>query len=199
MVLSTTWGASSTIIGAIRRVKSAARPVAFGSKVATIGCGGDCSATRAAACLPPPRSRWPIQAAQNPFGSFDPHPACNARRRDRQKHGRYFIPSPSFACVPVWVIAPRTRLPNFQGLVLTGKLEVIRLTTNSTLPASCRFRSSACRDHSHSCSRQFSWRPARTHLHGATEREIRHLNEFMAWVSAGAAPGKLPRTGLLGN
>src|SRR5580704_12514539 len=33
---------------------------------------------RAAAFLRLPRSRWPIQAAQNPFGSSDPHPARNA-------------------------------------------------------------------------------------------------------------------------
>ena len=41
IVLMTTCGASSTIMGAIRRVKSAAPPLAFGSDGLAIGfCGG---------------------------------------------------------------------------------------------------------------------------------------------------------------
>ena len=73
-------------MGAIRRVKSAARPLAFGSDGVAIGfCGGlrtvsaGGSANAGRSCLPPPRSRWPIQAAQNPFGSCDPHPSCKRR------------------------------------------------------------------------------------------------------------------------
>jgi hypothetical protein len=41
MVLIATRGANSTIIGAIRSMKSAALAVAFGSE-ANIGCGSDC-------------------------------------------------------------------------------------------------------------------------------------------------------------
>jgi len=63
--------------------------------------------TRAAACLPPPRSRWPTQAAQDPFDSFDPHPACNANAGATARSCRYFIrkgTSPSFTFAPAWVI-----------------------------------------------------------------------------------------------
>ena len=59
--------------------------------------------TRDAACLSPPRSRWPIQAAQNPFDSFNPHPVWSGNADATAKSCRYFIrngASPSFTSVP---------------------------------------------------------------------------------------------------
>jgi len=69
--------------------------------------------------------------------------------------------SPSFTFVPAWVIGTEDHTTQLSRFVLTGKPEVIRSTTNSSLLASCRFRSWECWDHSHSRC------PARTHIHRA--------------------------------
>jgi hypothetical protein len=80
---------SERALGAIRRVKSAALAVAVGSNVGAIGCcdgHGPCRSASACAnagrsVSAPSRSRWPIQTAQNPFGSCNLHPSCKRRSR----------------------------------------------------------------------------------------------------------------------
>ncbi len=114
--------------------------------------------TRAAACLPPPRSRWPIQAAQNPFDSFDPHPACNANAGATARSCRYFIrkgTSPSFTFVPAWVIGTEDHTTQLSRVWPDGQTGTNSFDPNSTLLASCRFRSWECWDHSHSRSPYF--------------------------------------------